>query len=72
MIDWKRIEEVPPPVSTPLDQKWVLAQCPNDDWSPLGTVHIACFYEHDCGKAKVYGSNSARYATHWAFAEPPQ
>lgn len=72
MIDWKRIEEEAPPMSTPLNQHWLLVQCPDDDWSPLGTVHVGLFYPHDDGKAKVYGSNQARRATHWAYAEPPR
>lgn len=62
--EWLPIEGAP--VSTPTEQDWFFAYCPNDPWALMGNVHIACRYAHeDAGMVKVTGSNAARPATHW-------
>jgi hypothetical protein len=54
------------PVSTPTEPKWFFAVCPEDPWSPMGNVHIACRYRHTReGFVRPYQANSERPATGW-------
>lgn len=71
MKDWQPIETAP--LSTPMEQRWFLAFCPNDPWGAFGNIHVACRYERsDSGTVRVQGSNGDRPATHWTPApEPP-
>ncbi len=61
--EWQDIASAP--ISTPLEQVYFLASCPDDPWSPGGVVHFACRYTNDVGECRPVGTSGRRKFTGW-------